>query len=109
MNVLIFALISLLGSLVYVAVVAALHVLPTGYKPARNAVSDYGVGQYAPLFRVSLWAGSRAVAALPVGLALGLLNWLSGATLVGLILVVATLLPNAWLVLVALQLAVKAA
>ena len=201
-NVLIFALISLLGSLVYVTVVAALHVLPTGYNPARNAVSDYGVGQYAPLFRVSLWAGSIAVAALPVGLALGvgapplassdlvflglvavsrvgeslfpttvegerltrtgafhyvfaivtfgftytaisgltpvlvklhpwhsdkgLLTWLAGATLVGLILVVATLLPRlrrvfglcerffllvtyAWLVLVALQLAVKAA
>jgi hypothetical membrane protein len=65
-NVLIFALLSLLGSLVYIAVVAALHVLPTGYNPARNAVSDYGVGQYAPLFRVSLWAGSIAVAAPPV-------------------------------------------
>jgi hypothetical protein len=201
-NALIFALISLLGSLIYVGVVAALHVLPTGYNPARNAVSDYGVGQYAPLFRVSLWAGSIAVLALPVGLALGvgapplatsdlvflglvavsrvgeslfpttvegerltrtggfhyvfailtfgftytaisgltpvlvkihpwhsdkgLLTWLAGATLVGLILVVVTLLPRlrrlfglcerffllvtyAWLVLVALQLAVKAA
>jgi hypothetical protein len=201
-NVLIFALISLLGSLVYVVVVVALHVLPTGYNPARNAVSDYGVGQYAPLFRVSLWAGSIAVAVLPAGLALGvgapplassdlvflglvavsrvgeslfpttvegerltrtgalhyvfaivtfgftytaisgltpvlvklhpwhsdkgLLTWLAGATLVGLILVVATLLPRlrrvfglcerffllvtyAWLVLVAVQLAVKAA
>ena len=70
-NVLVFALISLLGSVVYVAVVAALHVLPTGYNPARNAVSGSGVGQYAPLFRVSLWAGSIAMAALPVGLALG--------------------------------------
>ena len=56
----------------------------------------------------------------------GLLTWLAGATLVGLILVVATLLPRlrrvfglcerffllvtyAWLVLVALQLAVKSA
>ncbi len=192
----------LLGSLVYVAVVGALHVLPTGYNPARNAVRDYGVGQYPPLFRVSLWAGSIVVAALPVGLALGvgapplassdlvflglvavsrvgeslfpttvegerltrtgalhyvfailtfgftytaisgltpvlvklhpwhsdkgLLTWLAGAALVGLILVVATLLPRlrrvfglcerflllvtyAWLVLVALQLAVNAA
>ena len=70
-NVLPFALISLLGSLIYVAVVLALHVLPTGYDPRHNAVSDYGVGRYAPLFRVSLWAGSVAVAALPVGLALG--------------------------------------
>jgi Protein of unknown function (DUF998) len=200
-NVLVFALISLLGSLVYVAVVAALHVLPTGYDLAHNAVSDYGVGQYAPLFRVSLWAGSIAVLALVAGLALevgspplasrdlaflglvavsrvgeslfpttvegerltrtgalhyvfavltfgftyaaisgltpalvklhpwhsekGLLTWLAGATLVGLILVVATLLPRlrrifglcerffllvtyAWLILVAFPLAVKA-
>ena len=70
-NVLPFALISLLGSLIYVVVVVALHVLPTGYDPRHNAVSDYGVGKYAPLFRVSLWAGSIAVAALPAGLALG--------------------------------------
>lgn len=70
-NVLIFALISLAGSVVYIAVVAALHVLPTGYNPVHNAVSDYGVGRYAPLFRVSLWAGSIAVAALPIGLSLG--------------------------------------
>lgn len=201
-NVLLFALISLLGSLVYVAVVLALHVLPTGYDPRHNAVSDYGVGKYAPLFRVSLWAGSIAVLALLAGLALGvgspplvsrdlaflglvavsrvgeslfptnvegerltrtgalhylfailtfgftyaaisgltpvlvklhpwhsdkgLLTWLARATLVGLILVVATLLPRlrrvfglcerffllvtyAWLVLVAILLAVKAA
>jgi hypothetical protein len=70
-NVLPFALISLLGSLIYVAVVLALHVLPTGYDPRHNAVSDYGVGRYAPLFRVSLWAGSIAVLALLAGLALG--------------------------------------
>ena len=201
-NVLPFALISLLGSLIYVAVVLALHVLPTGYDPRHNAVSDYGVGRYAPLFRVSLWAGSIAVLALLAGLALGvgspplvsrdlaflglvaisrigeslfpttvegegltrtgalhylfailtfgftyaaisgltpdlvkihpwhsekaLLIWLAGATLVGLILVVVTLLPRLrrifglcerfflavtylWFILVALLLVVKAA
>ncbi len=201
-NVLPFALISLLGSAVYVAVVLALHVLPTGYDPRHNAVSDYGVGKYAPLFRVSLWAGSIAVLTLLAGLALGvgspplvsrdlaflglvavsrlgeslfptnvegerltrtgglhylfailtfgftyaaisgltpdlvkihpwhsekdLLTWLAGATLVGLILVVVTLLPRfrrifglcerfflavtyLWLVLVAFLLIVKAA
>jgi hypothetical membrane protein len=70
-NALAFALISLLGSLTYVAVVLALHVLPTGYDPRHNAVSDYGVGRYARLFRVSLWAGSIAVLALLAGLALG--------------------------------------
>ena len=200
-NALVFALISAAGSVVYVGVVVALHFLPTGYDLVHNAVSDYGVGQYAPLFRVSLWAGSIAVLALAIGLTLdpgapplltrglvflglvsaarigeslfpttvegqkltrtgamhylfailtfgftqsaiseltpdlvklypwhahrGLLNWLSGAILVGLILVLATLLPRLrhlfglperfflavtyiWLVIVAWLLAVKA-
>jgi hypothetical protein len=70
-NALAFALISLAGSLVYVAVVVTLHVLPTGYDLVHNAVSDYGVGRYAPLFRVGLWAGSVAVLALAIGLGLG--------------------------------------
>ena len=70
-NALAFALISLAGSLVYVAVVVALHVLPTGYDLVHNAVSDYGVGRYAPLFRLGLWAGSGAVLALAIGLGLG--------------------------------------
>jgi hypothetical membrane protein len=69
-DVLILALISVLGSLVYIGVVVALHFLPTGYDLVHNAVSDYGVGQYAPLFRVSLWAGSIAVLALAIGLAI---------------------------------------
>ena len=200
-DVLVLALISVAGSLVYVGVVLALHFLPTGYDLVHNAVSDYGVGQYAPLFRVSLWAGSIAVLALAIGLTLepgapplltrglvflglvsacrigeslfpttvegekltrtgamhylfailtfgftyaaisdltpdlvklypwhsntGALDWLSGAILVGLILVLATLLPRLrhvfglperfflgvtyiWLVVVAWQLAVKA-
>jgi hypothetical protein len=70
-NVLTFALVSLAGSLVYVVAVVALHVLPTGYDLVHNAVSDYGVGKYAPLFRVSLWAGSIAVLTLAIGLGLG--------------------------------------
>ena len=69
-DVLVLALISVVGSLVYVGVVLALHFLPTGYDLVHNAVSDYGVGQYAPLFRVSLWAGSIAVLALAIGLTL---------------------------------------
>lgn len=67
-DVLVLALISVAGSVVYVGVVLALHFLPTGYDIVHNAVSDYGVGQYAPLFRVSLWAGSIAVLALAIGL-----------------------------------------
>ena len=200
-DVLVLAIISVAGSLVYIGVVLVLHFLPTGYDLVHNAVSDYGVGQYAPLFRVSLWAGSIAVLALAIGLTLepgapplltrglvflglvaacrigeslfpttvegekltrtgamhylfailtfgftyaaisdltpdlvklypwhahrGALDWLSGAILVGLILVLATLLPRLrhvfglterfflavtyiWLVIVAWLLAVKA-
>lgn len=70
-SVLTFALISLAGTLVYVAVVVVLHFLPTGSDLVHNAVSDYGVGRYAPLFRVSLWAGSIAVLALAISLGLG--------------------------------------
>jgi Protein of unknown function (DUF998) len=69
-GVLTFAVISALGGVIYVGVVAALHVLPTGYT-IRNAVSDYGVGDHAPLFRVGLWSGALAVLALLIGLALG--------------------------------------
>jgi hypothetical protein len=65
------AVLSAIACLTYLAVVAALHVLPTGYDPARHAVSDYGVGTYASLFRVGLWAGSIGVLALAVGLAVG--------------------------------------
>ena len=28
----------------------ALHLLPTGYNPVRDAVSDYGIGRYRFLF-----------------------------------------------------------
>ena len=69
-DVLVLALISVAGSLVYAGVVLALHFLPTRYDLVHNAVSDHGVGQYAPLFRVSLRAGSIAVLALAIGLTL---------------------------------------
>ena len=34
----------------------ALHLLPTGYSPVRDAVSDYGVGPY----RAGFWAQALA-------------------------------------------------
>ena len=97
-----------------------MHFLPTGYSPVHNAVSDYGADSYSSLFRISLWSSStHGTQKRPAGL-------LAGAVLVGLVLVVAMLLPRlrrvfglcgrfflavtyVWLVLVALQLAVKAA
>jgi len=42
---------SLLGSGACLAVLVWLHILPTGYDPIRNAVSDYGVGRFAHLYR----------------------------------------------------------
>jgi hypothetical protein len=34
------------GTLIALGAIVALHFLPTGYKPVKNAVSDYGVGRY---------------------------------------------------------------
>jgi hypothetical protein len=66
-----FALVSLLASLIYLVIFFALHILPTGYHPVRNAVSDYAVGNFGPLFRVALWSSSIGVVTLAIGLATG--------------------------------------
>jgi Protein of unknown function (DUF998) len=47
----------------------ALHVLPTGYDPRTDAVSDYGIGRYRGLFWMQALAG--AVACLALAIALG--------------------------------------
>ena len=44
----IFAFLATLGSL---AALSRLHLLPTGYRPASNAVGDYGVGAYSGHYR----------------------------------------------------------
>jgi uncharacterized protein DUF998 len=60
-----------LGALATVACIAALvrvHLLPTGYRPLANAVSDYGVGPYSRYYR---WqTAASAYAALFVAAAL---------------------------------------
>ena len=38
--------IAVVGAVVCLGSIVVLHVLPTGYNPVRNAVSDYGVGPY---------------------------------------------------------------
>jgi hypothetical protein len=65
---LVLALLSLLATLVYLALFVAWHLLPTGYSPIRNAVSDYAVGGYGRLFRYGLWASSVGVLALAFAL-----------------------------------------
>jgi Protein of unknown function (DUF998) len=47
----------------------ALHLLPTGYDPRRDAVSDYGVGQYRAWFWAQAVAGGVAGLALAIALA----------------------------------------
>jgi hypothetical protein len=46
-----------------------LHVLPTGYNPVRNAVSDYGVGPFRGWFWAQAVAGGVAGLALAIALA----------------------------------------
>lgn len=46
-----------------------LHVLPTGYNPIRDAVSDYGVGPYRGWFWVQVVAGGLACLFLAIALA----------------------------------------
>lgn len=47
---------SLLATAACLAVLVWLHLLPTGYQPVRNAVSDYGVGRFAHLYRAQTTA-----------------------------------------------------
>ena len=63
--------ISLAATLTYLAILAVLHVLPTGYNPIRHAVSDYGVGRYRGLFTVALYVSSVAVLTLAFALLRG--------------------------------------
>ena len=51
------------------AALIALHVLPTGYNPIRDAVSDYAIGRYRPLFWVFATSGAVAGLALAIALA----------------------------------------
>jgi hypothetical protein len=62
------AITSLIATVAYLTILAALHALPTGYTPARHAVSDYAVGRYGSLFNVALDVSSLAVLALAFAL-----------------------------------------
>ena len=63
-----------IGSLIATAgcfgVLVWLHVLPTGYRPLRNAVSDYGVGRFAHLYRAQTAASALAALLLAGALAI---------------------------------------
>ena len=59
---------ALISTVACFGVLVWLHFLPTGYSPVRNAVSDYGVGRFARLYR----AQTAAIAVAAILLAAGL-------------------------------------
>jgi hypothetical membrane protein len=63
------ALLAVLLLLTYLAVFVALHVRDTGFSVIRNAVSDYGTGPTAALFRVAAVTNGLGVLALTGALA----------------------------------------
>jgi Protein of unknown function (DUF998) len=63
------ALLALVATLACIASLTWVHLLPTGYRPVRNAVSDYGVGRYRAFYRAQTTA--NAIAAMFLAGALG--------------------------------------
>lgn len=68
LTTLVFAVLSLAGTVSYLSLFVSWHVLPTGYDPIRHAVDDYAVGRCATTLRIGLWASSVGVLALAIGL-----------------------------------------
>ena len=60
---------ALLATLACLGALVWLHLLPTGYRPIRNAVSDYGVGRYSIFYRAQTAAIAVAALCLAVALA----------------------------------------
>ncbi len=59
---------TLLATVTCLAALVWAHLLPTGYRPLRNAVSDYGVGRYRVVYRIQ--TAAIAVAGLCLAAAL---------------------------------------
>ena len=64
-----FGVIAILAVSVQVVILVALHALPTGYHPVRDAISDFGVGRYSGYFWAQLVAGALACAFVAFALA----------------------------------------
>ena len=63
------SIIAALFTVVQTGALIVLHLLPTGYDPIRDAVSDYGVGPYRTWFWLQAVAGGLACLALGIALA----------------------------------------
>ncbi len=63
-----FGAIALIAVSAQLAILVALHVLPTKYDPVHDAISDYGVGDYRRYFWAQLVAGALACISVAVAL-----------------------------------------
>ena len=63
------SIIAALATAVQAVALIMLHLLPTGYNPVRDAVSDYGVGPYRGWFWLQAIAGGVGCLALGIALA----------------------------------------
>jgi hypothetical protein len=63
-----FGVIALAAVSAQLALLVALHVLPTKYDPVRDAISDYGVGDYRGWFWAQLVAGALACSSVAIAL-----------------------------------------
>ena len=63
-----FSAIALIAASAQLAILIALHVLPTKYDPVRDAISDYGIGDYRRYFWAQLVAGAVACICIAVAL-----------------------------------------
>jgi hypothetical protein len=64
-----FSIAAALATAVQAVTLIMLHLLPTGYNPVRDAVSDYGVGPYRSWFWLQAAAGGVGCLALGIALA----------------------------------------
>src|ERR1700677_1968455 len=64
-----FSVTALIAASAQLGILVALHVLPTKYDPVRDAISDYGVGDYRGWFWAQLVAGAVACAGVAIALA----------------------------------------
>jgi len=63
-----FSIVAIVAIVVQTIALIALHLLPTGYDPKTDAVSDYGIGQYRGWFWTQALAGAVGCFALAVAL-----------------------------------------
>jgi hypothetical protein len=64
-----FSIAAAIAAAVQTVALIALHILPTGYNPVSEAISDYGIGRYRAWFWTQAMAGGLAKLTLALALA----------------------------------------